>query len=105
MVGRSNELRKGKTATATTEREQAGVKSRRKGVKRRGKQGEEKRKVIRRKILKCWMWEQTIFTLFCQGLSPVPSQEKLFCWGKGQGWLGNGSKAVTSINICCTGRQ
>lgn len=57
-MGRSNGWRKGKTATATTEREQAGMKSRKKRSKKKGK---EKMKDIRRKILKCWIWEQTIF--------------------------------------------
>lgn len=82
-------------------------------MKRKGKkrQGEEKRKGIRRKIRKCWMWEQTIFTFFlwyraARVSFPCSQPRGALLLVERTRLAGElGSKAVTSINICYRGRQ
>lgn len=89
------------------------MKSRKKRSEKKGKkrQGEEKRKGIRRKILKCWMWEQTIFTFFlwyraARVSFPCSQPRGALLLAERTRLAGElGSKAVTSINICCRRRQ
>lgn len=84
------------------------MKSRKKRSKKKGK---EKRKGIRRKILKCWMWEQTIFIFFlwyraARVCSPCSQPRGALLLVERTRLAGElGSKAVTSINICCRGTQ
>ena len=110
---RDGERGKLKQQQQLKDRGQAGMKRRRKRLSERKKNEIErgKRKCISRKILKPWMWEETIFTLLLWYMAARVS----FPYSQLTGALllvektrlarELGSKAVTSTNICCRGRR